>query len=99
MQHPANDTLGAGFSDASRAVWVARKVAWRRRSAQAGNRGVGSWWVSGVYRDLWVAGALGLTSQDAFAGFVRSDLARVLLVFRRYALFAKDPGNFCATLP
>jgi hypothetical protein len=30
-----------GFSDATRGVWVARSVAWRRRSAQAGNRGVG----------------------------------------------------------
>jgi len=30
-----------GFSDATRDVWVTRIVAWRRRSAQAGNRGVG----------------------------------------------------------
>ena len=30
-----------GFSDATRVVWVARIVAWRRRIAQAGNRGVG----------------------------------------------------------
>jgi hypothetical protein len=30
-----------GFSDATRNVWVTRIVAWRRRSAQAGNRGVG----------------------------------------------------------
>ena len=30
-----------GFSDAVRDVWVTRIVAWRRRSSQAGNRGVG----------------------------------------------------------
>jgi len=29
------------FPDATRDVWVARIVAWRRRRAQAGNRGVG----------------------------------------------------------
>jgi hypothetical protein len=32
---------GVGFSDATRDVCVTRIVAWRRRSAQAGNRGVG----------------------------------------------------------
>jgi hypothetical protein len=32
---------GVGFSDATREVWVTRNIAWRRRSAQAGNRGVG----------------------------------------------------------
>ena len=37
----ANGSKGVGFSDATRGVWVARSVAWRRRSAQAGNRGVG----------------------------------------------------------
>ena len=38
----------AGFSDAVRDVWAARGVAWRRRSAQAGNRGVGpgGWFVA-----------------------------------------------------
>jgi hypothetical protein len=36
-----NGDEGVGFSDATRAVWVTRIVAWRRRSAQAGNRGVG----------------------------------------------------------
>jgi len=51
---------------------VARNVAWRRRSAQAGNRGVGSWWFSGVYGDLRGAGALYLAGQDAFARLVRS---------------------------
>ena len=35
------DTNDAGFSDAVRDVWVTRGVAWRRRSAQAGNRGFG----------------------------------------------------------
>jgi hypothetical protein len=33
--------FGSGFSDATRDVCVTRIVAWRRRSAQAGNRGVG----------------------------------------------------------
>jgi len=37
----ANGGSGLGFSDATRDVCVARIVAWRRRSAQAGNRGVG----------------------------------------------------------
>jgi len=37
----ANVGKGSGFSDATRNVWVTRIVAWRRRSAQAGNRGVG----------------------------------------------------------
>jgi hypothetical protein len=37
----ANRSSGLGFSDATRDVCVARIVAWRRRSAQAGNRGVG----------------------------------------------------------
>ena len=36
-----NDRCGVGFSDAMRDVCVARIVAWGRRSAQAGNRGVG----------------------------------------------------------
>jgi hypothetical protein len=31
----------AGFSDATRDVWMTRIVAWRLRIAQAGNRGVG----------------------------------------------------------
>jgi hypothetical protein len=38
---PENGQLGVGFSDATRDVFVARIVAWRQRSAQAGNRGVG----------------------------------------------------------
>jgi hypothetical protein len=33
--------LGIGFSDAGRGVCVTQIVALRRRSAQAGNRGVG----------------------------------------------------------
>ena len=37
----ADVSFDAGFSDAMLVVWVARGVAWRRRSAQAGNRGVG----------------------------------------------------------
>jgi hypothetical protein len=32
---------GVGFSDAGRGVCVTRNIAWRRRSVQAGNRGVG----------------------------------------------------------
>jgi hypothetical protein len=52
-------SFGVGFSDATRAVWVTRIVAWRRRSAQAGNRGVGlggsvmSMGICGV-RVLWI---------------------------------------------
>jgi hypothetical protein len=41
MKVGANVGYGLGFSDATRDVCVARIVAWRRRSAQAGNRGVG----------------------------------------------------------
>ena len=35
-----NDRSGVGFSDATRDICVTRIFAWRRRSAQAGNRGV-----------------------------------------------------------
>ena len=41
MRRTANVSFDVGFSDATRDVWVTRIVAWRRRSAQAGNRGVG----------------------------------------------------------
>ena len=48
----SNVCCDAGFTDALRDVWVARIVAWRRRSAQAGNRGVGlgGWVVMGICR-------------------------------------------------
>lgn len=37
-----------GFLDTTRDVWVMRNVAWRRRSAKAGNHGVGlgGWFVA-----------------------------------------------------
>ena len=41
MPLAAKVRFDVGFSDATRDVWVTRIVAWRRRSAQAGNRGVG----------------------------------------------------------
>jgi hypothetical protein len=71
-----------------------RDVAWRRRSAQAGNRGVGFGRISGVYGDLRDAAALYLTGQDALAELVRSDSSRALQFFRRHACFPKVPAPF-----
>ncbi|QCO55477.1 hypothetical protein EOK75_06740 [Pseudorhodobacter turbinis] len=39
MGWPVKVRIGVGFSDATRNICVTRIVAWRRRSAQAGNRG------------------------------------------------------------
>jgi len=50
-----SDRTGAGFSDALRDVRVTRGVGWRRRSAQAGNRGVG---LGGLFvvMGIWAVG-------------------------------------------
>jgi len=77
---------------------VVRGVAWRRRSAQAGNRGVGLWRISWVYGDLWRAAALDLTGQDAFAGLLCSISAWFLQVCRRFALLPNGFDTLCATV-
>jgi len=51
-----------------------------------------------VYGDLRGAATLDLMGQDEFAVFVGSVSSRVLLVFRRYALFLSCSDSFCATV-
>uniref|UniRef100_UPI002B277084 hypothetical protein n=1 Tax=Leisingera sp. TaxID=1879318 RepID=UPI002B277084 len=87
----------AGFSDATRGGRVARSIAWRRRSAQAGNRGVGIGQASWLYGDLNRLMALVLVLQVGPTALVAGSFGTDFVSFEGHAPGLAGLGNLTTT--